>query len=503
MEFKIENLNLKKYKSNCIVLPVFEYLNLSQITKKINKISGEYVLSLLKREKFKGKIGQSIILYYIPNIVFSHILIVGCGKKEILNKYGYNQICKKIVKSLYNINCKEFVIFLDEFNVKDYNNYWKIRFFIENINEILYSFNKMKSKKIVSNFYFNKVIFNIKNEKDIKKLEVAIQHGNVISLSIKKAKDLANMPPNICNSNYLAQEVLKLKNYSEKLNIEIIDEEKMKVLGMNAYLSVGMGSINKSLMLIINYQGINKTKSKPFVLIGKGLTFDSGGISIKPSNNMDKMKYDMCGAACIYGVMLFICKLNLPINVIGILSCCENMPDGKSYRPGDIIQTMSGKTVEIINTDAEGRLVLCDTLTYVKKFNPRLVIDIATLTGGCSVALGNNYNGLMSNNKKLVKELLYSSQQTGDKTWELPLDSDFHEQLKSDFADIKNSAGIIGSTITAACFLENFAKEYIWAHLDIAGTAWKSKHSGATGRPVSLIAQFLLNQCIKEKNFNN
>lgn len=500
MNFIIEDLDFKKYKNNCIVLFVFESFYLSKTADEVDVISHRYISSLLKRENFKGKIGHSILLYHIPHIFLSHVLIIGCGKIDKLNKKRCIKIFKNIIKSSYNINSEKFVIFLNELHVKNYNNYWKIRNFIENINNILYSFNKMKSKKIKSNFFFNKIIFNIKDQKNVKKLRLAIEHGNAISLGVKKAKDLANMPPNICNSDYLAKKVINLKKYSNNFNIEIIDEKKMQNLGMNAYLSVGMGSVNKSLMLIINYHGKNELNLKPFVLIGKGLTFDSGGISIKPSNNMDQMKYDMCGAACVYGVMLSICKLKLPINVVGVLSCCENMPDGKSYRPGDIIKTMSGKTVEIINTDAEGRLVLCDTLTYVKKFNPKVVIDIATLTGACSVALGNYYNGLMSNNKKLVNELLHSSEQSGDKTWELPLDSDFNKQLNSDFADIKNSTSIFGSAITAACFLENFVDKYDWAHLDIAGTAWKSKKFGATGRPVSLIMQFLLNQCFNKNN---
>lgn len=503
MNFKIENLDFKKYKNKCIMLPIFESFNFSKIGKKIDKISNTYLTFLLKREKFKGKIGQLIILYYLPNISFSHIMIVGFGEKDKLDKKRYIEIFKKIIKSLQNINSEEFVIFLNELNIKNYNNYWKIRNFIENLNETLYSFEKMKSKKKTFNFFFKNIVFNLQDQKDLNESRLAIKHGNAISLGIKKAKDLANLPPNICNSDYLAKKVVNLKKYSKNFNIKIIDEKKMKDLGMNAYLSVGMGSINKSLMLIINYNGTKQLNSRPFILIGKGLTFDSGGISIKPSSNMHEMKYDMCGAACVYGVMFSICELKLPINVIGILSCSENMPDGKSYRPGDIIKTMSGKTVEIINTDAEGRLVLCDTLTYIKKFNPKLVIDIATLTGACSVALGKNYNGLMSNNKKLVNELLYSSKQSGDKTWQLPLGSDFHKQLHSNVADIKNSTSIFGSAITAACFLENFAKKYSWAHLDIAGTAWKSGNYGATGRPVPLIIQFLLNKSLNKKSVNN
>ena len=264
---------------------------------------------------------------------------------------------------------------------------------------------------------------------------------------------------------------------------------------MNAYLAVGQGSQNESLMSIIEYKGNQDPESRPIVLVGKGLTFDSGGISIKPADGMDEMKYDMCGAATVYGVMRVVAELQLPINVIGVLAGCENMPGGKAYRPGDILTTMSGQTVEVLNTDAEGRLVLCDTLTYVERFEPELVIDIATLTGACMVALGHHYSGLMSNHNPLAHELMNASEQAGDRAWRLPLGEEFYEQIESNFADLANTGGRLGGAITAGCFLARFASKYNWAHLDIAGTAWRSgKAKGATGRPVSLLSQFLLNR---------
>jgi leucyl aminopeptidase len=274
----------------------------------------------------------------------------------------------------------------------------------------------------------------------------------------------------------------------------VVDEAQMAELAMNSYLAVGRGSYNESMMSIIKHNG-GTAEQAPIVLVGKGLTFDSGGISIKPGAGMDEMKYDMGGAASVLGVMHTVAALNLPINVIGILAGCENMPDANAYRPGDILTTMSGQTVEVMNTDAEGRLVLCDALTYVERYEPDCVVDIATLTGACIVALGHHATGLMSTHNPLAHELLNASEQSSDRAWRLPLWDEYQSQIDSPFADISN-LGVKGAgTITAACFLSRFTKKYNWAHMDIAGTAWNSgANKGSTGRPVSMLAQFLMNR---------
>ncbi|HCN7127540.1 TPA: leucyl aminopeptidase, partial [Escherichia coli] len=324
----------------------------------------------------------------------------------------------------------------------------------------------------------------------------AIQHGLAIAAGIKAAKDLGNMPPNICNAAYLASQARQLADsYSKNVITRVIGEQQMKELGMHSYLAVGQGSQNESLMSVIEYKGNASEDARPIVLVGKGLTFDSGGISIKPSEGMDEMKYDMCGAATVYGVMRMVAELQLPINVIGVLAGCENMPGGRAYRPGDVLTTMSGQTVEVLNTDAEGRLVLCDVLTYVERFEPEAVIDVATLTGACVIALGHHITGLMANHNPLAHELIAASEQSGDRAWRLPLGDEYQEQLESNFADMANIGGRPGGAITAGCFLSRFTRKYNWAHLDIAGTAWRSgKAKGATGRPVALLAQFLLNR---------
>jgi leucyl aminopeptidase len=308
-------------------------------------------------------------------------------------------------------------------------------------------------------------------------------------------KDLGNMPPNLCHPSFLAEEAKVLGKTYKNLKVDILDEKKLKELGMGAFLAVAQGSDQPPRMIVLNYQGGKKTE-KPYALVGKGITFDTGGISIKPASGMDEMKYDMCGAASVFGTLKAVLEMQLPINLVCVLACAENMPSGGATRPGDIVTSMSGQTVEILNTDAEGRLVLCDALTYTERFKPQAVIDIATLTGACIVALGSNVSGLMGNNDELVQQILGAGLSADDRAWQLPLYDEYQEQLDSPFADIANIGGPKAGTITAGCFLSRFTKNYHWAHLDIAGTAWISggKDKGATGRPVPMLTQYLLDR---------
>jgi len=400
------------------------------------------------------------------------------------------------MKILNKFSIKNIIFSLTEINIENYDIYWSIRTIVNSINKYLYKNFKINAflKKEV---YLNSISFHIIEKKDFHIANNSLKHALAINSGITAAKNLADLPPNICNPLYLSLQAQKLsEKYKDKIHVTSIDIKEMNNLGMNAYVAVGKGSKNKPYMSVIKYSGINNTEQeKIIVLIGKGLTFDSGGISIKPSNNMNEMKYDMCGAAAVYGTLIAAAKLNLPLTIIGILAGCENMPGGNAFRPGDIITTMSGKTVEILNTDAEGRLVLCDVLTYVQRFSPNIVIDIATLTGACVVALGNHFSGLFSNDDQLAYALEKSSRQTNDKIWRLPLSLEYEKELHSNFADLSNVGRGKAGAITASCFLAQFSKKYTWAHLDIAGTAWKSgKNHGATGRPVELLSQFLLNE---------
>ena len=431
----------------------------------------------------------------MPNVLSERILLVGCGKERELDERQYRQIIQKTIKTLNETGSMEAVCFLTELHVKGRDTYWKVRQAVETTKNSLYVFDALKSKKDETRRPLRKIVFNVPTRRELPIGERAIKHGEAIASGMTLCKAVANMPPNICNPAYLARQSRQLSETHDNITVEVIGEEQMAELGMESYLAVGRGSDNESQMTIINYKGNPDSEAKPIVLVGKGLTFDSGGISLKPGEGMDEMKYDMGGAAGALGTMRAVAELQLPLNIIGILAGCENMPSSNAYRPGDILTTMSGQTVEVLNTDAEGRLVLCDVLTYVERFDPELVIDTATLTGAVIVALGKHACGLLSTHNPLAHELLNAGEQSSDRAWRLPLWDEYQEQLSSPFADFTNLGGRAAGTITAACFLSRFTKKYNWAHLDVAGTAWNSgANKGATGRPVPLLTQFLLNK---------
>ncbi len=495
MEFSVKSGSPEKQRSACVVVGVFEPRRLSPIAEQLDKISDGYISALLRRGELEGRVGQTLLLHHVPNILSERILLIGCGKERELDERQYRQVVQKTINTLNDTGSMEAVCFLTELHVKGRNTYWKVRQAVETANEALYSFSQLKSNIVEPRRPLRKLVFNVPTRRELSSGERAIHHGLAVAAGIKAAKDLSNMPPNICNAAYLASQARQLADDYDNIVTSVIGEQQMAELGMNAYLAVGAGSQNESLMSVIEYKGTTDPQCKPVVLVGKGLTFDSGGISIKPAEAMDEMKYDMCGAASVYGVMRMVAELNLPLNVVGVLAGCENMADGRAMRPGDIVTTMSGQTVEVLNTDAEGRLALCDVLTYVERFEPEIVIDIATLTGACVIALGHHISGLMSNHNPLAHELISASEQACDRAWRLPLSDEYQEQLESNFADIANIGGRPGGAITAACFLARFARKYNWAHLDIAGTAWQTgKAKGATGRPVALLSQFLLNR---------
>ncbi len=492
MKYKIQK-NLKNYFQNheCVFIGIYENNKIKNNILKYNLIINE-----IKKYNFKGKINTFLVIKDINSKIKEDYVLIGCGKKKYLNKNKF----KKIIKNSWNIikilNYKKIVFCLQNIYFKKIN--WKIFNIIKIFENKSYLFKKF-IKKNIEKYKNIQISFLPKKKEEYFLIKKYIKKSIYILRGIKICKDICNTPSNICNSLYIYNKIKnKLKN--SKINISCLNKKKMLSLGMNAYLSVNKGSYNEPLMIILKYNN-NKNMLKPIVLIGKGLTFDTGGISLKPSQNMHNMKYDMSGAASIYGIMYIISKLKLKINVIGILACAENMINGNSTKPGDVIKTLSKKTVEIINTDAEGRLVLCDVLTYVKKFNPKFVIDIATLTGSCLIALGDKINGLLSNNKKLSKYLLKSSINSNEYIHKLPLFKKYKKYLKSNVADIKNCTNqLYGGTITAACFLSYFTKKYKWAHIDIAGTAYNK--NGATGQPINIITQFLIEYIKKNEKKN-
>lgn len=495
MEFSVKSGSPEKQRSACIVVGVYEPRRLSAVAEQLDKISEGYISNLLRRGDLEGKPGQMLLLHHVPNVLSERVLLVGCGKERELDERQYRQIITKTINTLNETGSMEAVCFLSELHVKSRDTYWKVRFAVETTLDTLYVFDRLKSKKDETRRPLRKIVFNVPTRRDLTIGEKAVEHGLAVAAGIKQCKDVGNLPPNICTPEYLAEQAKSLTALSDKVSVEVLGTEELAALGMHSYLAVAKGSVNAAKMSVIKYNGA-AANSAPVVLVGKGLTFDSGGISIKPAEAMDEMKYDMCGAASVFGTVYAAITLNLPVNLVVILAAAENMPDANSYRPGDILTTMSGQTVEVLNTDAEGRLVLCDALTYAERFDPELVIDVATLTGACVVALGKHASGLLSNHNPLAHEILNASEQSGDKAWRLPLWDEYQEQLESPFADISNIGGKGGGTITAACFLSRFTRKYNWAHLDIAGTAWRSggKDKGSTGRPVALLTQFLLNR---------
>jgi leucyl aminopeptidase len=361
------------------------------------------------------------------------------------------------------------------------------------VQETLYRFDRLKSKKDEVRRPLRKLTFSVNRRNELAKAEVALAQGLAIAAGMDLAKNLGNLPGNFCTPSYLADQALELAR-THGFDVEILEGADMEKLGMNTLLSVARGSREAPKFIVLHHAG-GVAGTKPVVLVGKGVTFDSGGISLKPGPEMDEMKYDMCGAASVLGTLKAAALMKLPLNVIGIIPATENMPGGAATKPGDVITSMSGQTVEILNTDAEGRLILCDALTYVERFDPECVVDIATLTGACVIALGHVASGLLANNEGLARELLDAGNDSYDRAWQMPLWDDYQEQLKSNFADMANIGGRPAGTITAACFLSRFTEKFHWAHLDIAGTAWRSgKEKGATGRPVPLLTHFLMDR---------
>lgn len=500
MEFSVKSGSPEKQRSACIVVGVFEPRRLSPIAEQLDKISDGYISALLRRGELEGKPGQTLLLHHVPNILSERILLIGCGKERELDERQYKQVIQKTINTLNDTGSMEAVCFLTELHVKGRNNYWKVRQAVETAKETLYSFDQLKTNKSEPRRPLRKMVFNVPTRRELTSGERAIQHGLAIAAGIKAAKDLGNMPPNICNAAYLASQARQLADtYSKNVITRVIGEQQMRELGMNAYLAVGNGSQNESLMSVIEYKGNPAEDARPIVLVGKGLTFDSGGISIKPAEGMDEMKYDMCGAAAVYGVMRMVAELQLPLNVIGVLAGCENMPGGRAYRPGDVLTTMSGQTVEVLNTDAEGRLVLADGLIDASAQKPELIIDAATLTGAAKTALGNDYHALFSFDDALANRLLASAQAENEAFWRLPL-AEFHRnQLPSNFADLNNtgSAAYPAGASTAAGFLSHFVENYHqgWLHIDCSATYRKSAveqwSAGATGLGVRTIANLL------------
>jgi len=494
MEFTAKSGNPEKQRTACIVVGVYEPRRLSPAAERLDQISDGFISNLIRRGDLEGKIGQTLLLHNVPNTLCDRILLVGCGRERELHDAQYRKIIATTASTLNDIGAMEAVCYLTELHVKSRDNHWNIRQAVETVEDSLYSFDQLKTKKDSARRPLRKIVLSISSRRELSDSDAAVNEGYAIAHGVKQAKDLGNLPGNICTPSYLAEQALEMAEEFDCISTEIIDQAEMEQLGMGSFLSVSKGSRQPPKLISMSHNGAGD--DKPIVLVGKGLTFDAGGISLKPAAAMDEMKYDMCGGASVFGVMRAVAELKLPLNVIGVVPASENLPDGAANKPGDVVTSMSGQTIEILNTDAEGRLILCDALTYSEKYDPDVVIDIATLTGACVVALGQHASGLLSNHSPLAHDLLNAGKSSGDRAWELPLWEEYSEQLKSPFADLANIGGREAGTITAASFLSHFTKKFQWAHLDIAGSAWLSgDKKGSTGRPVPLLTQYLLDRC--------
>jgi leucyl aminopeptidase len=495
MLFGIKSGNPANTRAQCVMIGIYEGARFSPTAKLIDQASEGYIKKILKRGDISGKIGETCVLHDVPSISAPRVMLVGLGKQDSTSGASYIQIANSAINALKKMTAKNTLCCLAEASAGNEDLYWRTRKIVEQFNSALYSFTEMQGTKKNKPTEIESIDLFCPEKSDHKTTQSAVNDGQAISQGIKIAKDLGNMPSNICHPTYLADRAKALAKEYDSLSAKILSEKDMEKLGMNSLLSVGQGSAQPSKLIIIHHKG-GKPKDKPHVLVGKGITFDTGGISLKPGAGMWDMIYDMCGAATVFGTMKAVAEQNLPINVVCVIAAAENMPSDRATRPGDIVKSMSGQTIEILNTDAEGRLVLCDALTYVEKFNPNTVIDVATLTGAVVVALGSHATAVYANDEKLAKDIDDAGNNTLDRTWRMPLWDEYQVQLKSAFADVANIGGREAGSITAACFLSRFTKKYRWAHLDIAGTGFKGgvANKGATGRPVTLLTQYLMDR---------
>ncbi|WP_338515935.1 leucyl aminopeptidase [Candidatus Legionella polyplacis] len=487
----IEKPSLKS--SECLIIGLLSDVEFPKFIKKINKDNSNIITTLQNKIKEKTK------YIWQHNIENTSLMLINCGKENLFNENQFNKCLLNINLNLSYYNFSSSTIYLP--NIKNKNQNWQIQ---QTILEI-------------ENYFYEAINFKIKNKTDSKKSLKTIRlyfqnvQTNIINISIsiadgiKFSRTLSDLPSNKCTPYHIGHKSKNLEKTYKQITTKIIKEKEIEKIGMRLLTCVSKGSTEKPCFIEIKYTGSKKINTKPIILVGKGITFDSGGISLKPANFMDEMKYDMTGASCVLGVIKACANLNLPINIIGLIASAENMPSGSAMKPGDIIKSLSGKTIEITNTDAEGRLILADTLTYAERFNPEIVIDIATLTGAIITALGNVYSGFMTNDEILAKQIIYASEEINDKIWRLPIDDEqYKKSLKSSLADMVNSPknDRNAGAITAACFLSKFTKNYRWAHIDIAGTAWKTKNNKniSTGRPVALLVQFLYNIALQSTN---
>ncbi|MBI3230746.1 MAG: leucyl aminopeptidase [Burkholderiales bacterium] len=495
MDFSIKTIDAKtslaSVKAGCIVVAVYENKKLSSQAQSLD-LKGA-ITAAIKSGDISGKAGRTLMLRKLEGVAAERVLLVGVGSNEVVTERDYSSAVEASLRALAPLGSSDAVLTLTQLEVKGRDTNWAVKTAVTAGQAQEYSTEFLKSKKENEATALKKLTLTVASSKAATSAKAAIAQALALANGIALAKELGDLAPNVVTPTYLGNLAKKLGK-EHKLEIEVLERKQIEALKMGSFLAVAQGSDEPPRFIVMKHMG-GKPKDAPVVLVGKGITFDSGGISLKPGAGMDEMKYDMGGAASVFGTMRAITEMGLKMNVIGVVATCENMPSGRATRPGDIVTSMSGQTIEILNTDAEGRLILADALTYVERFNPAAVIDIATLTGACVVSLGSHTSGLFTRHDEahdsLANDLLAAGVEAGDVAWRMPLFDIYQEQMKSNFADIPNMGTPGAGSIIAACFLERFTRKYTWAHLDVAGTAWKTSPKGATGRPVGLLTSYL------------
>ena len=497
MNFATNNKKINDVKADCLMVSVFDDGKLRGATKLVNTSNGKLIEDFIKNKDIQGKIGQTRIIP-VTGKSYKRIVLVGCGAFEKFSQKNYRKAVISALKKISLSNHKKIVSLIHD-GAENINSpkkaYRMARVLAESWHAISYQYTTTKESNH-KKLNLRRIEIGTNGKKATKDLKIGLEHGDAIGKATQLVRHLGDLPANICTPSYLASVARKIVSKNKSASLKVLNEAQMKKLGMNSLLSVTAGAQEPAKMIIAEFKNGQKSQ-KPVAIVGKGITFDTGGISLKPSNKMDEMKYDMCGAATTIGLLQMVTDLNLPINAVFVVPACENIPSSTATLPGDVVKSMSGTTIEVLNTDAEGRLILADALTYTQRYKPKLIIDMATLTGACVVALGAHHSGLMSNSDQLAEKLFQCGQSTDDVTWRLPLTEEYANQIVSNFADVANisTRGSGAGTITAGCFLQKFVGDYDWAHIDIAGVAWaEGANKGATGRPMGLMSEFLINE---------
>lgn len=494
MEYFVTSASPSRQRTDCAIVGVFEKGELSSAASDIDARIGGKIARLVKRGDLRGKAGDLVMLADISGAACERIVVVGLGSRSGFKRKQYRKALTSALGAVARTGARDVVSYLSLDAVSDADSYSLARMSAEVVGNSAYRIPDQKTSNKRPKSTLTRFGFGAANRTDKTQGERGLEHGRGIVAGMGLMRDLANLAPNVCTPTYLANAAKTLAREHRSVSARVLNEDECRRLKMGSFLSVTAGTVEPAKLIVLEYRR-GKRGNAPIALVGKGVTFDTGGISLKTPPAMDEMKFDMSGAASVFGTFKAVAELGLPVNLVGIIPACENMPDGRATKPGDIVKSMSGQTIEVLNTDAEGRLILCDAITYSRRFKPSAVIDIATLTGACVVALGTHLSGLFTNDEALGDALEQAGKRADDRAWPLPIGDEYAEGLKSNFADFANVAGREGGAITAACFLAKFTDGLRWAHLDIAGTAYVGgSQKSSTGRPVPLLVDYLINQ---------